>query len=361
MPSTKRKLSALLLPPGFSEAFDSFVAEFRSEQSEQLAKAANQVLQKSPSFTRIVDRLNKEYLSALRLEKLGGVNQFDPDDDGVLTTGPFSGRRSLFFSTSTGNRFLTTGSYQTQTTAFPLSDFIFLRFPVGEVTSEKQRGEAIAPLVASIAHETVHAFNRVTAVSTSGSSLSRADRAAAFIDEEIRTREKEKAILKELLSLKAGVLEKLEKDTKSKGLREQIENHIGTMKLSRPEVERDFLSGTDLTYLETFVIEDLIKQSIRVEKLESQTIQNNIKSVDGLVFTAPIDMVLQSAHPEQHTEDPESPELKTVFFTQVAELLLVRRVIEAHWNESGTNNRELILQRHREAVFPREIQYTPLP
>ena len=362
MPSTKRTLGLALPPLGFRDAFDSFLARLGSEQSTQLAKAADQILQKSLSFSRIVDRLNKEYLSALSLEPLGGINQFDPDDDGVLTTGPFSGRRSLVFSELTpGNRFLRAGSYKTQTTAFPSSDFIFLKFPAGKINSEQQRGNAIAQLVAAIAHESVHAFNRVSSGSTSG--LSRAKRAEAFITEEITTREKEKAILKQLLSLKSGgkgLLEILEKDTKSKGLRKQIENRVGAINLSRPEVERDFVSGTQLTYLETFVIEDLLQQSIRAEKLDSQAIQKSTGRVNNLLFIGSLDKMLRSAHPELLTMDKNTELLTTHLPTQFAELLLVRRLIEEHWKESS-DERELVLQSHRDAFFPTEIQYTALP
>jgi hypothetical protein len=364
MPSTKRTLGLALRPLGFRDAFDSFVAKLGSERSTQLAKAADKILQKSPSFRRIVDRLNRKYLSALHLESLGGVNQFDPDDDGVLTTGPFAGRRSLVFSELTpGNRFLRAGSYKTQTTAFPSSDFIFLKFPTGAVNSELQRGNAIAQLVAAIAHESVHAFNRVSNGSTSGSALSRAKRAESFITEEITTREKEKAILKQLLSLKSGgkgLLEILEKDTKSKGLRKQIENRVGTINLSRPEVERDFLSGTQLTYLETFVIEDLLQQSIRIEKLDSQVIQKSTGTVNNLVFIGSLDKMLRSAHPELLTMDKNTELLTTHLPTQFAELLLVRRLIEEHWKES-TDDRELVLQSHRDAFFPTEVPYTALP
>jgi hypothetical protein len=235
---------------------------------------------------------------------------------------------------------------------------------MGVVNTAPQRGDAIAQLVAAIAHETVHAFNRVTGVTTSGSSLSRAKRAEAFIKEEIITREKEKAILKELLALKSGtkrVLEILERKTKSKGLRGHIKSHIRTMVLSRAEVERDFLSGTHLTYLETFVIEDLLQQSIRAEKLDSRTIRESTETVNNLLFIGSLDRMLQSAHPELLTMDKDTELLTTHLPTQFAELLLVRRLIEEHWNNFGTDERELVLQSHRNAFFPAEVEYTALP
>jgi hypothetical protein len=208
----------------------------------------------------------------------------------------------------------------------------------------------------------------VTGVPVPRPSASRAARAAAFIQEEAATREQEKTILAELLSLKSGkhmMLETMERRTHSEGLRKRLENRIAATKVSAAEVERDSISGIELTYLEMFVLEDLIEQSIQKAKsskrqLESAAIVENINLVDRLEFDQPIAKVLRSPHPEWHTADPDSG-LKTVFLpTEFAEMLLLRRVIELHWLDSGNGDRESTLQSHAEAVFPEDIRYTPL-
>ncbi len=327
MAATKRKSKSSSSHAGYREAFDSFVELIGSDQLIECISAARRILQKSSSYKRIVDKLNRAYVSAVEVQRLGGFTQFNPDDDGKLTTGQFSDRHALAFGSQTkGNRFIRAGAFQTRTTAFSQSDWIALIFPMDSIDSPERRGKVIAQLSASIAHETVHAFHRVTDGTAPALSLSRAERADAFIKEEIATRETEKAILKELLSLKVGTrmaLETFEKETNSKGLREQIENHIETMILARAEVERNVVSGTELTYLETFVVEDMIKQGIDmikqrirvenpdliedlVEERSQKIIRESMDLVNRLVFDRPIDEVAQTAHPELHTEDPKS-------------------------------------------------------
>ena len=358
-------------PRGYHDAFESFIKKDLSEQSKALAQAASQVLQISSSYQKKVARLNGEYLSAADL-KDDEITRFDPDEDGKFRTGRFKGRRTLVFShLNSKNRFVRVGSPQTRATAFPHSDFIFLAFPMdfaendeaifradGEFSSEGQRGKIIAPIVASLAHETIHAFHRFTR-STLDPLLPRQARADAFIEEEIATREGEKTILKEILAPgKRKALETAEKKARSTGLRKQLENQIETMLLSRAEVERDFLSGTSLTYLETFVIEDMLKQSIK--KLESEAIRKN-KSlseairenealVRNLVFTAPLDKVLQTDDPELLTKDKDSGR-KTESLPEFAVLLLMRRLIEEHWQTSG-EDMESIVESHRKALSP---------
>jgi len=360
MPATKRPSDSSRSHAAHQHAFDSFVGRMSPGPRKECILAASELLQKSSSYKRTVDRLNLSYVSAAEVERRGDVAQFEPDDDGKLTKGPFSGRHTLAFGEpfgrERGNRFYRAGAFQTQTTAFPLSDWIILVFPEGDIDTPARRGKAIAQLVGSIAHETLHASHRVTAAP----SLTRAQRADAFIEEEVATRKGEETILKEILSPKVG-LETVEQKAKAEGVRKLIEGRVGTMVLSRPEVERDFLSGTQLTYLEAFVIEDLIGQSIRVEKLNSSTIQENMELVNNLDYNASAGEMLQSAHPELRTWDKETELLTTHLPTQFAELFLVRRLVMEHWQESGKGNRESVVQGHKKAFFPPDVAYTALP
>ena len=270
---------------GYRDALDAFVRGVRSKEVRDCLRKADRTLLTSSSFTRIVRRLNKSYASAAVLEKAGGVMRFKPDADGLLTTGPFAGRRTLDFNELTdGNRFVRAGSFQLSGTSLPHSDSIFISFPMGAIVTDEGRTRAIAGFVGSIAHEAVHAFHRVSSAGSPRLPAPRDKRAQAFITEEIATRKKEKVILGEI-----------QKKAKSPQLRSLIKARAATIQLSRPAVERDFVSGSRLTYLETFVLEDLIQASIREEGLDPLTVAQNMALVGRLVFDRPIDTVLQSA------------------------------------------------------------------
>ena len=143
---------------------------------------------------------------------------------------------------------------------------------MGESFSKGQRGRIIALMAASLAHGTIHAFHRFTR-STPDPLLPRQDRADAFIEEGMATREQRRTILKEILAPgKRKAPETAGKKAKSTGLRKQIETQIETMLLSRAQVKRDFASGTSLTYLETFI---MLAQSIQFIKLDSEAIQKS--------------------------------------------------------------------------------------
>jgi len=361
MSATHRKSRALTPPQGYDDAFASLRLDL-SDQLKAFAKAANQILQISASYRSRVARLNKEYVSADD-KRLEGIMKFNPNDDGELTTGPFKGRHTLVFTHLTeGNRFVRVGSSRTKSTGFNFSDFIFLSFPMGEFPSPESRGKIIGPLAASLAHETVHAHHRFTR-STPGPSLLRQDRADEFINEEIDTREKEQTILKEVLSSKKRTeFEAAEKRAKSTGLRELIQNRIDTMLLSRAEVQRDFVSGTNLTSLETFVIEEMTDQSLRAKNLNSTKIEESQTLVRELVFTDSLDKVLQVADPSSLTRDKEGNPVSLP--NEFAEFLLIRRVIDEDWQTSG-DDPEAIVERHRKALSrdnsPGEFHYEPLP
>ena len=182
MPPTKAKLT--VSREGFRQAFDLFTEKISNDQLRECVRAASQLLQKSPKFKAIVARLNSKYVSAVAL------GDFEPNEQGVLTTGRFSGRRTLAFSDlGEGSRFLQAGSHEIQGSKFPLSDWISIESTSIPRDSPEWRGKCIAEFVRSIAHETVHA-DRVSAAA-SGSSLPRKERVAASITEEINTRQEE--------------------------------------------------------------------------------------------------------------------------------------------------------------------------
>jgi len=91
MEPTEPKLT--VSPEGYQQALNLLIAEdpmttpelarIRNRQLRECVRAASQLLQKSEKFKAIVRRLNGEYVSAVALEN------FTPDEDGVLSTGRF--------------------------------------------------------------------------------------------------------------------------------------------------------------------------------------------------------------------------------------------------------------------------------
>src|SRR5262249_53114679 len=150
-------------------------------------------------------------------------------------------------------------------------------------------------------------------------------------------------------------------ETNSQGLRKRIDNQVATTKLAPWAVERDFVSGTSLTYLELFVNNLLVSESIEKGGIRSSEVRENKELVGRLKFLRSLEKVMQSKFPERLTQDPETKFL-TTSLPEIGDLLLVRRIIEEHWKERDLDaDFEVFLQRHREAFFPKEISYTPLP
>ncbi len=100
-----------------------------------------------------------------------------------------------------------------------------------------------------VAHETTHAFNRVTRLIKLPSNATRAERISAAIDEELETRKQTNKILSEIKTASKGKIDFVRASTE------------------RWAVERDFFPGKRRrTYLEHFVFSDLIREQVEFQK-----------------------------------------------------------------------------------------------
>ncbi len=307
------------------------------------------LLTTSPTFMLMARELDRHYVACATAEGTGSwESAWEPSGDGVLTRGPFVGRRVLAISdltaSGTGTRFERAGSPEIAPTGCHLCDFISIE--PGTVTEIAER----------VAHETTHAFNRVTLFVKLPPNATRAERISAAIDEEVQTRKQVNTILTEI-------------ETASKGKRS-----FARSPTERWVVERDFFPGTRRrTYLEHFVFSDLIREQVTFQKLDEPAIKALNRQVDGLKLGKPLQVFLNTEFPADHTVDSESkivPGAVGPYF----ELRLVLRVISARWKEflefefseeaREKEAREKVLQDHARAFFPKkpeEIRYTPRP
>ena len=330
-----------------------FGTEFKSFTDERkLPLQLVTLLRTSATFMRMARELDRHYV-AFHTAPKSWQSKWKPSGDGVLTSGPFLGRRVLAISglaSETGNRFVQPGLPENFTSACPTCDFIFIDAGFGGDTIK------IAEITESVAHETTHAFNRVARPIKLPSNATRAERITAAIDEELETRKQTNEILSEIKSASKGKIDFVRASTE------------------RWAVERAFFPGMHRrTYLEHFVFSDLIREQVEFQKADEKAIEAWNRQVDGLRLGKPLDVFLNTEFPVDHTVDPESrivPGAVGAYF----ELRLVLRVISARWNETlklefsddsaFEKAKEKVLQDHARAFFPRkpeEIRYTPRP
>ncbi len=106
-----------------------FGTEFKSFTDERkLPLQLVTLLRTSATFMRMARELDRHYV-AFHTAPESWQSKWNPSGDGVLTSGPFVGRRVLAISglaSETGNRFEQAGSPENFTSACRLCDFIFI-------------------------------------------------------------------------------------------------------------------------------------------------------------------------------------------------------------------------------------------
>ena len=161
--------------------------------------------------------------------------------DGLVTSGTFKGRRIINVDQSkTGSMF----ERYTSPDNPGYYDLISIKKPAASETGG---------WLEAISHETAHAFHAVNRPSSSSENAT--DRIRDAVAEEITTRRIEGAVLSEILKTASG--------------RRILVNFApSTGSLIRGVVERDFFpSPLRRTYLELFVLNELMRQAIQREKL----------------------------------------------------------------------------------------------
>jgi len=190
-----------------------------------------------------------------------------------------------------------------------------------------------------IAHETGHAFNLAT--STSPAPVTMADRIRAAIADEITTRGIEATVVSEILKTTAGAQQLAGQQPRNLGTRQAI-------------VERDFFPGLlRRTYLEHFVLSELIRAAIDKQKLSDDQIKAKDLLVEGIrtPFTG-----------WRSRKFPSDDYSKFRFWLRVIDSRW-RKLSKMHPSQSPAFEwvKEIVLQEHANAFFGGIISYTSLP
>ncbi|HET9012267.1 MAG TPA: hypothetical protein VFN38_10670, partial [Gemmatimonadaceae bacterium] len=235
------------------------------------------VLVASPTFVAMVKELDKRYVGLgtrqlCRTNKAGASepipwqDEFKPDANGVLTKGPFKGRRVIeFVASKDGSYFAASGSMDSNVEW----DTIAIQdHPPGK---SAHAAASKAARVHHIAHETAHAFRFVTGAN-GPRGATRAARIHQFIQDELETRKIEAKVIAEAARAKGG---------------EFLQGDDITGALDIDGVERSFGSGKlMMTYLEKAVLEELMIEAIRA--LGPTATKQQIEAIDRAVDSVPI-------------------------------------------------------------------------
>ena len=245
----------------FGKALEHFVG------SGPLPRNVVTLLKLSPTFMKMACKLDGKYIS-LNSSRYSVEKWFsDVDDDGVFLSGRFKvSRRRIDFESANvkegeGSMFIPANSPDLP---------VHVSWDVILIVTTGLRTKALTKsglLIESIAHETTHAFKRVSRKTSEPSGKMKQDEMARLIrggiDDEIATRNTEKKIVEEIRK-RAKSFKKFEPTPTAK---------------NRFEVERDFFpTRLKRTYLEHFVIETLRQRAISDEGLSFDEVRKiNIK------------------------------------------------------------------------------------
>lgn len=268
----------------------------------------------------------------------GWAFDWNPNTDGVLSHGPFRGRRVLaIWYGASGSEFLPSGSLDNNYGY----DIILLQPP-----QHFSGDQAVGEWIQIIAHETTHAFTRNTSGSVAPATV--ADRITAAITDEANTRGTESAIATEA----------------TRGNR--LPDYTPSTGSTNPaQVQRDmFPSSLKRTYLEEFVFDELVRQAISNEGLSQSDIEQHNTRIDALTVED-IDGVVAS--PGFILYFDAAIHMYNTFTSKYDELRYIQRVINARWTRYQQSNagdldvKETILQEHAQAFFNGIISYRARP
>jgi hypothetical protein len=299
-----------------------------------------QLLKLSPTFMQQVVELDKRYIalagpSLCALDKAGKswTTEWAPNEAGVLTKGPFVGRRVLaVWWDAHGSRFEPAGSLDGNR-GF---DVIFVQPPSDPDVAHQNSPRVIAEYIAHIAHETTHAFIALKRTGPPPKAIP--ERVRAAIAEEVATRRTEAKILAEIVKTAAG-----------SALRGAIAGLTGSTETW--QVQRDFFPGPlRRTYLEHFVLTELAVEAIQREKLTAA----DVARIDGEVDALKIDF-------------PSLRSIKTFYGVNRFHLrgidLRWRALVQRRGGEprNGDLEKEKFLQEFAANFFVGLVKYDPVP
>jgi hypothetical protein len=304
----------------------------------------------------IVNALDKHYVAFGGLSRVEGWrHRWQPDPDGVLTKGPFSGRRVVWIrADSHGSYFRRAGFGQD-------TDQIRIQDDAAANVDGARKPDSPEDFVQRVAHETVHVFHRVREKPPkTGAPL--ADIVDRQVREEIQTREEERTILDEI-----GREVKKTDPVASKSLLKAAKN----IETARGVVERDFvvIDGKQTTYLERFVLDHLIASSFPAD----ESVRRRRRTfVDEVVLPETEEELAKIVAKRSFNGLRHSNGTKVVgsFLSDFEKHLLAERLIHQRWSSmKGPSNparMEERLTEHAAFLFPRQrgqrrVSYSPLP
>jgi hypothetical protein len=288
-----------------------------------IPNAVVKLLKLSPTFRKMIATLDKRYVYIWNPAETQHRRLLPQTSaDGLVTSGTFKGRRIINVQESqTGSTF----EPYTSPDNPGYYDLISIKKPAASETGE---------WLEVIAHETAHAFHAVNPPAPS-SAKGAADRIRAAVAEEIATRRIEAAVLSEILKTASG--------------RRTLAGFAPSTGSSiRRVVERDFFpSPLRRTYLEHFVLIELLRQAIERENLTDHELEAKNKEISRI----PIRGWRTRKFPSDYS--------KIRFWMRVIDFRW-RRAMQLH--RPGTVEfarlKEQILQEHANAFFSKLIGYT---
>lgn len=286
------------------------------------------LLRLSKKFMTMMGTLDQRYISIWHPSKHvhRSPETLDLSDDGFVTRPPFNGRRVIEVQedySRSGSKFTPYDPVNSQ----GIYDLIQILKP-----SQGDTGMWISVT----AHETGHAFNLVTR--TRPPANNKAARIRHAILDEIEARDIECEVITEIVRTPQG----------ARALRGFSHNVGGT---DPHVVERDFFpSALRRTYLEQFVLSELMREAVKLEKLTNNQIAAQNQQVDAL---------------------PMNGWRSRRFSSNYSKLRFWSRVIDFRWQQlmkqqqTGTpafeRVKEQVLQENANAFFGGIISYTPRP
>jgi hypothetical protein len=295
------------------------------------------LLKRSPTFVKMAAGMDAHYVShSSKRTPTNWFSEWGVNDKGVITKGPFIGRRMLAIVLGfAGSSFSPTGSPENDYGY----DFIRLKPP-----DSSNQDQIVGEWIEAIAHETTHAFNMVT--NRRPAATTEAARITAAIKDEVNTRATEARVATE-------------------ATRGRLKGFTPTKSSQNPaQVQRDmFPSELKRTYLEQFVLSELISKAIAKESLSSGNIQTHNELVDRL----PLNVEGAMQHPWLILYLDKKAGIYKSFQSKYDELRYIQRIIDSRWEDFGKNSladpdiKEKILQEHAHAFFEGIFSYAPKP
>jgi len=320
-------------------------------------------LQRSSTFMAMAAELDKHYVAFLRpgIPSMWWANWKPDPATGILQAGPFKGRRMLGigFAVSGGGSQFNPAS-PSPTARDNSVDWIELLPP--ELAQHRRADlpptdQEIGEWVQLIAHESTHAFRRVTGAA-GPAPADIASRVARDVKEEKVTRGVEQRVTGEAIAGPRG-------RSRLPGFRPQFAS------TERWAIERDpFPSKEQRTYLETFVFDELIARAEGRVKPGDEPLDEQESRIG--------DLILDDARLDTYLSDP-LPTVKDkkldIYVSPSTEYKLLRfqqLVVDARWkrfekehpdqSEPGFDDaKEKLLQEHARLIFRGLLGYTPRP